>query len=322
MTANLPRQGLLRETFLILQAARTMEKNQSLSGPRVTEFDRLFQIGCQAMAEAVVDSALNSGQCSVASDQKTPEGLPSLATGHSPLTTEIEPARVAGTLEKLLDPLLGVWMDHSKDLRLSMIEAIDTEEDWKRLCKFVKRYGKDIFQNRFMTLANLRGILHRGIGAYLDYLDENDDETARLLRQELDQQCPRDTALRFLHVILHTLIENYDHFRDYNATTTQSDYGENLYQLLDFLRLKISYERQAWQLKPISLVHEVLARRHVAAAELWRRQAQELTSTWADELLEDLAKLEAKYGMRLATIRDRLEERFVQPLAIDGLCAW
>ena len=317
LTANLPRQGLLRETFLILRAARTMEKNQSLSGPRVTEFDHLFQIGCQAMAEAVVDSAC--------SGQQTPEAPPSLATdslatGHSPLAT-IEPARVAGTLEKLLDPLLGVWMDHSKDLRLSMIEAIDTEEEWKRLCKFIKRYGKDIFHNRFMTLANLRGILHRGVGAYLDYLDENDDGTARLLRQELDNQCPRAEAVRFLHLILHTLIENYDHYRDYNATTTQSDYGENLYQLLDFLRLKINYERQAWQLRPISLVHEVLARRHVAAAELWRLQAQELTSTWADELLDELAKLETKYGMRLATIRDRLEERFIQPLAIDGLCA-
>ena len=181
------------------------------------------------MAEAVIDSAEGSGQCSVvsgqkdsgkssvasgqkdsgkssvASGQKEPEAssslttdhspltTSSLTTDHSPLTTSVEPARVAGTLEKLLDPLLAVWMDHSKDLRLSMIEAVDTDEEWKRLCKFIKRYGKDIFQNRFMTLANLRGILHRGVGDYLNYLDENDDDTARVLRSELNAQCPQRT---------------------------------------------------------------------------------------------------------------------------------
>jgi hypothetical protein len=41
----------------------------------------------------------------------------------------------------------------------------------------------------------------------------------------------------------------------------------------------------------------------------------------ADQLLGELAELERKHGLRLRTIRDRLEERFVQPLAIDRLCA-
>ena len=180
---------------------------------------------------------------------------------------------MAGTLEKLLDPLLAVWMDHSKDLRLSMIEAVDTDEEWKRLCKFIKRYGKDIFQNRFMTLANLRGILHRGVGDYLNYLDENDDDTGTASASELDAQCPREDAVRFLHVILHTLIENYDHYRDYNATTHAIRLRrEPVSNCCEFIRLKNAYERQAWQLRPISLVHEVLARRTHGAAELWRRR--------------------------------------------------
>src|SRR5205823_14633673 len=33
--------------------------------------------------------------------------------------------------------------------------------------------------------------------------------------------------------------------------------------LLDFLRLKASYDRHAWHLRPLLLVHEVLARRHL-----------------------------------------------------------
>jgi hypothetical protein len=117
------------------------------------------------------------------------------------------------------------------------------------------------------------------------------------------------------------IIENYDHYRDYNTTTTQSDYGENLYQLFGFLRLKASYERAAWQLRPLNLVHEVLARKHGATAELWRRQVEELSRQAADDHLKELARLERVHGMRLATIADRLEERFVRPMALDGLCA-
>ena len=44
---------------------------------------------------------------------------------------------------------------------------------------------------------------------------------------------------------------------------------------MHFFRIKDRYERLAWQLKPANLVHEVLARRHPAAAELWRAQAEE-----------------------------------------------
>jgi hypothetical protein len=298
LAANLPRQGLLRETWLILRAAHSMEKHQTLSGPRVTEFDRLFQIGCQTCVEAVIESS------------RPPDG------------EEILPARIVALLEHLVEPLRAVWMKHSKGLRLSMLEAIDTDEEWERMCKFMQRYGKDLFHARFLTLANLRGILHRGVDDYLDYLGENDSDTGRLLLEELDSKTyPRDQAERFLRVILHTIIENYDFYRDYNATTSQSDYGENLYQLMHFLRLKDRYERLAWQLRPANLVHEVLARRCPAAAELWRSKAEEQTRPFAEQLLDGLAKVENQFGMRLTTIRDRLQERFLLPLAIDGLCA-
>ena len=50
-------------------------------------------------------------------------------------------------------------------------------------------------------------------------------------------------------------------YLDYNATAPQSDYGENLHVLLDFLRLKAAYERDNWRMRPLVLVHEVLCRR-------------------------------------------------------------
>ena len=55
-------------------------------------------------------------------------------------------------------------------------------------------------------------------------------------------------------------MENYAEYVDYNSTTTQSDRGEMLYTLLDYLRLRASYDRVAWNLQPVVLAHEVLVR--------------------------------------------------------------
>ena len=53
-------------------------------------------------------------------------------------------------------------------------------------------------------------------------------------------------------------MENYSEYVDYNSTTTQSDRGEMLYTLLDFLHVEASYDRMAWNLKPVVMVHDVL----------------------------------------------------------------
>ena len=75
-----------------------------------------------------------------------------------------------------------------------------------------------------------------------------------------------------LSLVIEAVVENYDQYRDYNSTTTQSDRGEKLYTLLDFLRLQSGYDRVAWNLRPVMTVHEVLLRhsRHDAARR-WRR---------------------------------------------------
>ena len=43
-------------------------------------------------------------------------------------------------------------------------------------------------------------------------------------------------AIRRLELVLQAVVENYEEYKDYNTTTTQSDYGENLHVLLDFLK--------------------------------------------------------------------------------------
>src|SRR5262249_44037836 len=96
-----------------------------------------------------------------------------------------------------------------------------------------------------------------------------------------------------------------------------------LHVLFDFLRIKAGYERYHWEQRPLVLVHEVLARRgRSTAAELWEAAFRQSTAPKAEALLAQLAQLEPQHGLILRTIRDRLNARFVKPLAVDRLCVY
>ncbi|HWG44586.1 MAG TPA: hypothetical protein VN688_17550 [Gemmataceae bacterium] len=299
LLANLPRLGLLRETYDLLRTARAMEQAQPMRGRGVTEFNHFFQAAYQSVVESVVESA------------------PTWGSRHDSDEELVE------VLERLTAPFLTLWIEHSRSLQLSVLETLTGESEWRAVHAFVQRYGADLFHARFMTLGNLRGILHRGVGAYLDYLRDNPDplRPVRLL-DELDETISRTDAVRRLGIVLQAIIENYEEYKDYNTTTTQSDYGENLHVLLDFLRLKVGYERHAWQFRPLVLAHEVLARRgRGQTAVLWEQSLTRVTRDLARRHLEQLEHLERVRGMRLSTISDRLNERFIKPLALDRLCA-
>ncbi|HXG12165.1 MAG TPA: hypothetical protein VNK04_20590 [Gemmataceae bacterium] len=302
LALTLPRLGLLRETYHLLKTAQTMEQEQPTPGRRVTEFNQLFESAFRAVVERVVEAAPDWG---------------------------VSDRELVRLLEELTGPFLALWIEHSRTLRLSTLETLRRGSDWSALQAFIQRYGGDLFHVRFMTLANLRGILHRGVGAYLDYLRDNPDplHPIRLINDLERADGPeaarlRNEAVELLQFIFQVIVENYEEYKDYNSTTTQSDYGENLHVLLDFLRLKASYERQAWQFRPLVLVHEVLARAAEGeAAVLWEEAFGELTQEPAAQHLDELTRLERAHGIRLGTVRDRLEERFIKPLALDRLCA-
>jgi len=121
---------------------------------------------------------------------------------------------------------------------------------------------------------------------------------------------------------LEAIVESYTEYRDYNGTTTQSDRGDMLYTLFDFLRVRSDYDRVAWNLKPITMAHEVLTREgRNAAAEIWRRELAKESREAADRHMKRLEERCRKYGMRLPTIAERLSERFVRPLAVDRVRA-
>ncbi len=194
--------------------------------------------------------------------------------------------------------------------------------EWEAVRQFIKRYGPELFTPQFLALANLRSILHRGVDNWLEAL-ENETERPKLLDDLDENKYPRRQAVSQLEFIVQAMIEHHEEYRDYNSTTTQSDYGENLGDLLDLLKLKVSYERYAWRMRPLVQAHAVLCRRgQDDAAVRWQSSMADYTKKIADQLLDELEGIETDKGLRLRTVRDRLEERFVQPLAIDRLCAF
>jgi len=298
LVEQFPRLGMLRETYHLMRTARAMEEGQSTKGRRVTEFNRLFQIGFQGVIETVVASA---------------------QTWEGPATTD---RGLVELLERLTAPFLRLWIDHSRSLQISSLEKVSASEAWEELRGFVQRYGRDLFTGNFLRLANLRGVLHRGTGAYLDDLRANPDPLSPVrLVDDLDQAIPRDDAAKLLKRVVRALVENYSEYLEFNNSTTQSDYGDQLHVLLEFLRLKASYDRHAWQFQPLVLVHEVLARHdRGGAAFLWQEAFTRLTKNLADQHAAELARLEQAHAIKLRTIGDRVQERFVKPLALDRLC--
>ena len=300
LLAYLPRFGLLSETSRLIEVAQDMELEHPVGHDAITEFDQMFQIGCKAIVRCLVISSED---------------------WHSqPRQSDLE---LIDCVEQTTEALLQCWLVHSRGVRLSVLETVGDRKPWRELKQFIERYGADLFRQHFMNLGNLRGILHQGVDAWLQSLEEEPgaEEDLRLL-VELDGPLKREDAVRHLTLALEAVAENYPEYIDYNSVTTQSDRGEMLYTLLDFLRLRASYDRVAWNLQPVVLAHEVLARcGRAGAATIWSEAVAQRTAEIAGDHLKRFARLSRKYGMRLPSIADRLSQRFIRPLTIDRLRA-
>ena len=294
LLARLPRLGLLRETYQLIKLARGMERNEPPEGRRVSSFDQLFRTAVIGVVDALLTAAKDWGED---------------ASEDGPL---------ASALRQMADSFRTLWVDHSIGLRLSTLESVLEREEWDELRTFIKEYGSDLFTVRFLSLSNIRGILAQGTANWLDRQALETDEPLKLVAAFSEGKADRVRLARLFEVVLQSLVEHYDEYRDYNTTTTQSDYGENLYILLDFMRLKVTYDRYAWRLRPMILAHEVLCRKGFdRLAAKWREFIAAQSQKMSDDLLVQLAARESEHAIKLRTVRDRLEERFLQPLRID-----
>jgi hypothetical protein len=226
-------------------------------------------------------------------------------------------------LEQVVEVLLRFWLMHSHGVRLSVLESVSDPQRWKSLKEFIQRYGGDLFTQRFMNLGNLRGILHQGVEEWLNTVVEDPDpEEEYQLLGELGNTISQEEAAHWLGIAIEAVVENYGEYIDYNSITTQSDRGDMLFTLLDFLRLRANYDRLAWNLRPVVLAHQLLVRGgREGAAAIWRSAVAERTSPIAEEHWKRFQRLCKKYGMQLPSIAERLSERFVRPLQIDRLCS-
>lgn len=309
LLVNLPLQGLLSETYQILKTVQTMEKEHPVGMRAITRYDHLFDLGSKGILRTILRSGNKPGRQKWALKTLIP------------------------ILDETLDVLLNNWISHSHGIRISMLDPFQDPRSWKGLRDFIKNYGEDLFSPVLMSYSNLQAIHHQGVVSWLDSLIENlennpnaseeDEIQGRKLVADIQAgKYPRYRAEQMLDVVVETLLERYGQFIDYNTTTTQSDCGENLYILFDFLRLLGEYDRLAWDIRPFINAHNVMVReKNYDVADSWFESIEDRSAYQAKQFIRRYRKLCLKHGIIVKTVADRLEERFVKPMAINKLCA-
>lgn len=291
----LPRFGLIEQTFRLLNVSRAMERSHPVGNGAVTEFDDLFEIGFRAVVDCLIHAASHDDSTA---DQRQ---------------------LLFRWLERFTESSLIIWLKHSRTLRLSVLEKIHNKEPWRELIRFIKTYGADIFTQRFLNFSNIRGIIHQGVEAWIDTAIENEQYDWKLFR-ELDKGISKSDAVAHLSLILEAMLENHLEYQDYNSTTTQSDQGDMLYMLIDFLRLKIGYDRISWHLRPVFWAHENLVNAgQDQVAKRWRRSLIDRIHKKANRFVRYLERLQRRYAMKMPSVANRIHEKFVKPMQIDRM---
>jgi len=301
----LPHLGQIHLCLELISLVPELEKRHPTGPGAVTEFDRLFLTAVEAIIDVIIYSS-----------DKWKYSMP-------PIFGELEKDhRLFAMIEKLSRPLMQQWFQHSQAIHLSPAELLNDADLFRQIQQFIQQFGADWFTQEFMTYGNLRAILLQGVDRYLQSLEETEEDGRRRLLETFRSPEERQQAARYLEIILETVLEHYSQYIDYNSTTTQSDRGEMLYSLLDFIRLWAAHQRIEWNLRPVCTIHEVLVRRGLLqAAARWQQIILQRTDPFAQEHLRRFEELCEIYGMRLATIGDHLAEQFRGPFVINGLKA-
>ena len=309
LVSYLPRLGLLAETFELIACVQKMEQIRLSSPGSITEYDKLVETGTRS----IVGSLTASARSWKSSDQVD--------------DADAQNALLVNFLRESTDVVLKFWLSHSQQIRISTLEAISSEYSWKMVKDFIQNYGSDLFTQNFLAFRNIRAILQQGTSVYLNSLltmkrDNQELENGeKLVSAILAGTEELERAASFLELILECVGENYNVYVDYNSTTTQSDRGENLYILLDFLRSLATYERINWNLKPLYWTHDSLIRsKNPQAAKLWKTNFKQNSSGLAEKSLQRYNALTRRYGVQLPSVSERIKERFIRPLDVAQMC--
>jgi hypothetical protein len=307
VAACLPRLGLVHETVETVRLAKSLEQHRPPGVASVSEFDRVFESATLALVERICESAR--------------ESVPESADGDSEASR-----RMLEGLALTVPKLLETWMVHARQLRLSVLERMRDDRVFAAVREFVEEHGRGLFTQHLLAPASLRGILRRGVRPWLESLVERAEfgNEADLLPPLVGRIAAGEVSLRQaaarIRIVLESIAENHAEYRDWNSTTTQSDRGDCLHILLDFLRVKAEYDRVAWTLRPVGMAHRVLSSRgEQAAAAAWRERMREETESTAAGIRRRLAEAEQQWGLRLASVADRVSRPFTAVLEQDEL---
>ena len=109
--------GLLREAWQMLKTAFQMERQWRPEGQAITEFDRLFQLSLRSSLTTVLRSSRRWRSGRLSNDE------------------------LIDAVTQVFEPYQHLWTKHADTMRLSCVDGIRSEEDWKELAEFIRRYG-------------------------------------------------------------------------------------------------------------------------------------------------------------------------------------
>ncbi len=298
---TLPDVGMFTETWVLTQTVLRMEKRHPVALGAVTEFDELFKVAYTSMVDSLVDAT--NGEAVGERDEKEEDLF---------------------ACQKLLtESMLQLWLEHSKTLRLSVLEKVHDKPRWLALVDFVKKYGDGLLTQYFLHLGNVRAILHQGVEHWIEQVEDSGETMGLALFDDIDSgKISRPSVVAHLTLVLESVMENFTEYRDYNTTTTQSDHGDKIYILLDFLRLRSSYDRVRWKMKPIIWAHKILVdKKQNNVARMWRRELNSKIAPKAKRYVDELQDLRKRYSIQLESVGRRIEGRFESQIQIDRLIA-
>ncbi len=307
---SLPDLGLIVPTYELTRTALDMERNQPSLPGAVTEYDEIFEIAFTSMVQAVTQSI--DGYQTHLRDSGRPENE----------VSDQSESVLFDCVEMLTESMLGLWLKHSQTLRLSVLEKVHKKERWQETVEFIQRYGKDLLTQNFLHVGNIRAILHQGVSQWLVQVAESHDPPDLALFKDLRTKLPLKKASQQLSLVLESVLENFNEYRDYNTTTTQSDSGELLNIFLEFLVLRTKYDRVCWKLNPVIWAHRILVRKQQTnVARMWRRSLKLRVGNEAKRYIEMLETLRNKHSIQMSSVGRRIEGKFGSDMQIDRLTA-
>jgi hypothetical protein len=298
---TLPRIGMFAETCALTRTVLRMEQKHPVALGAVTEFDELFKVAYTSMVEALAEASKKAAKSQNRDDAETD---------------------LFECLKLLTESMLRLWLEHSKTLRLSVLEKVHDHTRWLSLVEFIKN-GDGLLTQYFLHLGNVRAILHQGVEHWIEQIETSGDTMGLALFEDIEKgSISRPSVVAHLTLVLESIMENFTEYRDYNTTTTQSDRGNNIHILLDFLRLRSSYDRVRWKMKPVIWAHKILVnKKQNNVARMWRRELNAKIAPKANRYVEDLEELRKKYSIQLQSVGRRIEGRFESQIQIDRLIA-